>query len=255
MSGLVKQWAVDDVEVSVFADKAALGAAAAEHVAGLLRAALEVKGEAAIILATGASQYEFLDALRTVSGLDWRKVTAFHLDEYLGISPYHPASFRRYLKERVFDHITFANFYLLNGDAPDAQAEARRYAALLSDHVIDVACVGIGENGHLAFNDPPADFNAIADVLILDLDEKCRMQQVGEGHFAGLEDVPPQAFSLSIPAIMRSRAISCVVPDARKAEAVRATLQNPIAPTIPASILRQHEACRLFLDPDSAALL
>ena len=243
------------MDVQVFTDKDTLGEAAAEFVAERLRQAIAGRGEANLIVATGASQYEFLAAFRQVEGVDWSKVTAFHLDEYLGMSNRHPASFRRYLHERLFNHLPFKTVHLLEGDAPDPEAECRRFASLLAERTVDVACIGIGENGHLAFNDPPADFNAPELVYIASLDEACRRQQVGEGHFATIEDVPEKALSLSIPAILSARIISCVCPDQRKAEAVRCALKGPLTPDCPASILRQHADCHLFLDVESASLL
>jgi glucosamine-6-phosphate deaminase len=250
-----RQFEVADVQVQVFAAKARLGEAAAIFVADRVRRAIAARGEASVIFATGASQYEFLDALVQIEDVDWSCVTAFHLDEYLGLSDTHSASFRRYLRERLFDHLPFGTVHLLNGTAPDPQAECARYAALLAKREIDLACIGIGENGHLAFNDPPADFNTPNLVHVVTLDQACRQQQVGEGHFPSLEAVPEQALSLSIPAIMRAATISCVVPDLRKAEAVRCTLEGPITPDCPASVLRRHDACALFLDVDSASLL
>jgi glucosamine-6-phosphate deaminase len=190
-----------------------------------------------------------------VQGVDWGRVVAFLLDEYLGLPADHPASFRRYLRERVFQHLEFGEVHLLQGDAPDAEAECRRYAGLLAEAPIDLACIGIGENGHLAFNDPPADFEAPGLVHIVDLDEACRRQQVGEGHFASVDGVPPRALSLTVPAILSARIIYCVVPDRRKAEAVRCSLQGPISPSCPGSALRRHQNCRMFLDLDSASLL
>jgi glucosamine-6-phosphate deaminase len=249
------QFKVAGIVVQVFGDKEALGAAAAEFVADRLREAIAERGKANVILATGASQYEFLDALRCLAGVDWAKVTAFHLDEYLGLSARHPASFRRFLRQRIFDHLAFGAVHLLAGDAPDPVQECRRYASLFGSRVIDVACIGIGENSHLAFNDPPADFEAPSLVHVVTLDEACRRQQVNEGHFATIADVPEKALSLSIPAILSARTISCVVPDKRKAEAVRCTLEGPISPDCPASALRRHEACRLYLDYGSASLL
>jgi glucosamine-6-phosphate deaminase len=249
------QFKVAAIDVQVFEDKEVLGAAAAAFVAGRLRRAIAGHGEASLVLATGASQYEFLDALRQVDGVDWTRVMAFHLDEYLGISAQHPASFRRYLHERVFDHLPFGAVHLLEGDAPDAERECRRYASLLAERAIDVACIGIGENGHLAFNDPPADFDTPALVHVVTLDEACRRQQVGEGHFPSIENVPTRALSLSIPAILSARTISCVVPDRRKAEAVRCALEGPVSPHCPASALRRHQDCHLYLDVASASLL
>lgn len=252
---LKHRFKVEGINVQVFADKDALGAAAAEFVAARLRQAIAGRGEANIVLATGVSQYEFLDVLRRVEGIDWASVTAFHLDEYLGLAAHHPASFRRYLRERFFDYLPFGAVHLLEGDAPDPVQECRRYAALLEERTIDVACIGVGENAHLAFNDPPADFDAPDLVHVVNLDEACRRQQVGEGHFATLEDVPQQALSLSIPAILAARTISCMVPDRRKAQAVRCALEGPILPDCPASALRRHPDCRLYLDAASASLL
>ena len=210
---------------------------------------------ARVVFATGASQYNFLDILCAAPAIDWSLVTAFHLDEYVGIAADHPASFRRYLHERLFSRLPFGAIHLLQGDAPDPVAECRRYANLLAESPVDVACVGIGENGHLAFNDPPADFHTSAGVHIVELDEACRRQQVSEGHFPSLADVPPQALSMTVPAILAARTISCVVPDARKAEAVRCTLKGPIDPACPASALRTHPGCLVYLDSASAGLL
>jgi len=254
-TALVKQFKVGPIEVMVFNNKKALGEAAAQAVATILRQAIGQRGKANMVLATGASQYEFLDALREIEGVEWPAVAAFHLDEYLGISDQHPASFRRYLRERVFDHLPFGEIHLLEGDAPDPEAEAKRYAALLADRTIDVACIGIGENAHIAFNDPPADFDTPELVHIVNLDEACRRQQVGEGHFASIDEVPTRALSMSVPAILRARAISCVVPDLRKAKAVRCTLEGPITPDCPGSALRKHSNVKLYLDTDSASLL
>jgi len=241
------------LNILTYANKNSLGQAAAKFVSKCVQAAIQERGEANIIVATGASQYDFLDSLTQDQTVDWQKVTAFHLDEYLGLSEDHPASFRRYLWERLFSKVPFQTIHLLDGTADDPQHECNRYAYLLATRTIDVACIGIGENGHLAFNDPPADFETEALVHIVDLDEACRRQQVGEGHFATINDVPPQALSLSIPAIMRAKAISCVVPDQRKAEAVRCTLQGPISPQCPASVLRNHANAYLYLDIESAS--
>jgi glucosamine-6-phosphate deaminase len=251
----VRLWRQPWGDVSIYPNKVALGEGAATVVAGLLSGVLKAEGKAAIILATGASQYQFLAALRGHKEVDWRRVTAFHLDEYLGMPATHPASFRRYLRERIFDALPFGAVHLLEGDAPDSGAECRRYASLLAAESITVACIGIGENGHLAFNDPPADFETPEAVRVVVLDEACRRQQVGEGHFASVDDVPGRALSLSIPAILAARAISCVVPDRRKAAAVHCALEGPVSPDCPASALRLHRAAHLFLDPDSASML
>jgi len=248
----ISAFAVDTLAVEIYPDKASLSSAAADFVAAQIRAAIAAQGNARVIFATGASQYDFLDALCAAPEIDWTQVTAFHLDEYVGIGPDHPASFRRYLQERLFRRLPFGAVHLLQGDAPDPAAECRRYAALLAAAPVDIACVGIGENGHLAFNDPPADFTTSAGVHVVQLDEACRMQQVGEGHFPNLAAVPPQALSMTIPAILSAQIISCVVPDARKANAVACTLAGPIAPACPASALRTHPRCRLYLDTASA---
>lgn len=250
-----RQFTVQEMDVQVFADKQTLGKAAADFVIQALKDTINTRGEANLIVATGNSQLEFLSELRQEKDVDWSRVTAFHLDEYLGISDQHPASFRLYLQNRLFDHVPFGTVHLLDGDSTDPQGECKRYADLLSAVEIDVACIGIGENGHLAFNDPPADFETSELVHIVTLDEACRSQQVGEGYFATVADVPSQALSLSIPAIMSAKIISCVVPDQRKADAVNCALEGPITPMCPASILRTHAGCRVFLDTDSASKL
>ena len=250
-----RQFTVAGIHVRVYGDKLTLGAAAADFVAAQIRRAVGARGEARVIFATGASQYEFLAALAEAQGIDWPKVTAFHLDEYLGLPADHPASFRRYLRARLFDRLPFGAVNLLEGDAPDPEAECERYAALLAARKIDLACIGIGENGHLAFNDPPADFETPRLVHVVALDEACRRQQVGEGHFPRFDAVPTHALSLSIPAILAARTLSCVAPDRRKARAVLGALKGPITPLCPASVLRRHRDCHLFLDADSASRL
>jgi glucosamine-6-phosphate deaminase len=243
------------VEIRVFETKQEMGAAAAEHAARLLREAILARGRAHAIAATGASQFEFLDALVASPGIEWERVTFFHLDEYVGLPDTHPASFRRYLRERLADRVHPGAFHFLEGDAADPQAEAARVGAFLAAHPIDVAFVGIGENGHLAFNDPPADFQARAPYLVVTLDEACRRQQLGEGWFPRLEDVPRQAISMSIRRILASAAILCVVPDARKAQAVRDCLEGPVGPEHPASILQEHPRTTVYLDGPAASLL
>jgi glucosamine-6-phosphate deaminase len=243
------------METRIFDTKQQLGAAAAGHAAAALRAAIAERGETRAIAATGASQFEFLDALTATPGVDWGRVVFFHLDEYVGLPDTHPASFRRYLRERIVERVHPKAFHFLNGDAPDVAAECRRVGALLSAAPIDVAFVGIGENGHLAFNDPPADFETDEPYLVLALDEACRRQQLGEGWFPRLEDVPARAISMSIRQILKSREIVVVVPDRRKATAVRDCLELPVSPLRPASILRDHPRTTLFLDRDSASLL
>ena len=239
----------------IYPNKSVMGAAAAVHAAGFLRQAITERGEANLILATGASQFEMLEHLVTLD-VDWSRVTAFHLDEYIGLPITHPASFRKYLKERFEDKAPgLRQFYYVSGDATDPQAECRRLGTLISSLKIDAACIGIGENGHLAFNDPPADFETEEPFIIVNLDDACRRQQVGEGWFATLESVPTQAISMSIRQIMKSAAIICSVPDARKAVAVKNTVEGPITNLAPASILQAHARCWLYLDEPAAALL
>ncbi len=252
---MVHQFTVDEIHVNLYDDKPSLSEAAADLVATRLKETLQARGEANLVLATGASQYDFLAALRRRTDIDWTRITAFHLDEYIDLDPEHPAGFRRFLRERFFNHVQVKAVHLLDGNAADPVAEAARYGALLRQHPVDVACIGIGENGHLAFNDPPADFETEAKVLVVNLDEACRRQQVGEGHFPDLAAVPAQALSMSIPAILAARTISCVVPDVRKAEAVRCALEGPVTPMCPASALRGHADCHLYLDTGSASLL
>mgnify|MGYP006292944993 CR=1 FL=1 len=245
------------MDVIVSDTKQACGEAAAGHAARAIREAIAARGGAAIIVATGASQFEMLGALVAAGGIDWPKVTCFHLDEYIGLPASHAASFRRYLKERFVDRLPEppAAFHYVNGEAADPHAECRRLGDLIRDHTIDAAMVGIGENGHLAFNDPPADFEATDPYLVVDLDEACRQQQLGEGWFASMEEVPRRAISMSVRQIMASREIVCTVPDARKAEAVRKTVEGPVTPDVPASILEEHAAATLYLDQASASEL
>lgn len=248
-----KNFEVDNLQVSVFDKTVDMGEAAADFVADKLNDAIEKRGKANLILATGASQFPFLEALKN-KAIDWKKITVFHLDEYKGISDSHPASFRKYLRERILEDVAPAQVFYLNGDAADTQQEVARYAQELEKHPIDVACIGIGENGHLAFNDPPvANFNDPKLVKVVELDEACRNQQLGEGWFPTFEDVPKEALTLTITAIMSCKAISCVVPDARKAEAVFNSLFGEISTKCPGSILRQHPETRLFLDEGSAS--
>ena len=243
------------MEIKVFTTKTEMAAAAARQAADALRRALHARGKAHVIAATGASQFEFLDALTATPGIDWPKVVFFHLDEYVGLPESHPASFRRYLKERIVARVRPGGFHFIEGDAADPAAEARRVGALIRAHPIDAAFVGIGENGHLAFNDPPADFDTEDPYLLVTLDEACRRQQLGEGWFKGLEDVPRRAISMSVRQILKSQRIVCVVPDARKAPAVRDCLQEDVSPLRPASILRTHPRTTLYLDKAAASLL
>ncbi|MFG0262035.1 MAG: glucosamine-6-phosphate deaminase, partial [Novipirellula sp. JB048] len=221
------------------ADRPAMGQWVAQQAAEVLRTAIEQQGHATIITATGASQFEVLGELVQQPDLDWSRVTGFHLDEYVGLSPDHPASFCRYLKERFVDRVPLANYHFLYGDQ-DPQETIAKVGAELQKTTVDVALVGIGENAHHAFKDPPADFETHDPYLIVELDELCRNQQVGEGWFPSLADVPTEAISMSVQQILKSKRIFCSVPDAQKATAVRKTLENGIDPQIPASILKQH---------------
>ncbi len=245
------------MQLSVHDTKEDLGRRAAAYAAEAICAALTAHGRANIILATGTSQFEVLAHLVTAEGINWPRVTVFHLDEYLGLSMSHPASFRGYLKERFVKRLPqpLATMHYIDGEAADPQAECARLGEAISQCPIDVALVGIGENGHLAFNDPPADFETDQAYLVLDLDEACRRQQLGEGWFATLDDVPLQAISMSIRQIMRSARIVCSVPDRRKAFAVQQAVQGVVTPLVPASILQEHSAATIYLDRESASLL
>jgi glucosamine-6-phosphate deaminase len=242
------------VTARIFQRGGDLGRAAAEAAAECLRAAISQRGTARIIAATGASQFSFLEALKESPGIAWSAVELFHLDEYVGLPVTHPASFRRYLLERLIRPAGIFNYHFLDGEG-DAPAVCRQVGAQLAAAPVDVAFVGIGENGHLAFNDPPADFEMEEPYLVVNLDEACRRQQVGEGWFKSLEEVPKQAISMSIRQIMKAARIICIVPDQRKAAAVRACLEGPVSPLVPATILQTHPNVTVFLDTESASLL
>jgi len=269
------------METFIYKTKAQMGAAAAAAAAEIIKQAIKIKKQANIILATGTSQFETLKNLvaaphqlsageRTkfaleclpanrfnwCGGIDWQKVIMFHLDEYIGLPADHPASFRRFLKERFVDKVPgLAAVHFVNGDAKDPQQECRRVSAIIARHPIDVALLGIGENGHLAFNDPPADFVTFQPYIIVQLDERCRRQQLGEGWFDTLEQVPRRAISMSIRQIMKSACLIVSVPEKRKAEAVKNALEGPVTPMCPASILQQHKNCKVFMDEQAASLL
>ena len=244
------------METHIFATKEQTGPAAADAAATGIRNAIAQRGQANLILATGASQFEMLEDLVAAEGIDWSNVVMFHLDEYIGLGPDHPASFRKYLRERFVEKVgVLKAAHLVNGDAEDPAQECERLGALIQAHPIDVACIGIGENGHLAFNDPPADFETQQPYLVVQLDERCRRQQLGEGWFETLEQVPSRAISMSIRQILKSSQLVVTVPDRRKAEAVRNALEGPVTPDCPASILREHENCSMFLDGPAGSLL
>ena len=242
------------MHVKTYVNRLTMSAAAARQAAQALRTAIAARGVARIVAATGASQFDFLEALTAAPGIDWTRVEMFHLDEYVGLPIAHPASFRKYLLERLIHKTGMTRYHLLDGEH-DAARVADEVGREISRTPIDVAFVGIGENGHLAFNDPPADFTTDRPYLIVTLDGACRRQQVGEGWFASIEEVPSQAISMSIRQILTSREIICIVPDARKAQAVKACIDGEVSPMAPASILQTHAHATIYLDRDSAALL
>ncbi len=244
------------MRIEIYDSKAEMARRAASAGAALLRDALSAHGEAGIIVATGASQVQMLGHLVVEPGIRWDRVTVFHLDEYVGLPIDHPASFRGYLWSRFHSKLPLPvrAFHYLDGEV-DPRAEARRVGDLIREHRIDVAFIGIGENGHVAFNDPPADFDTTDPYLAVTLDEACRRQQLGEGWFNTLNEVPGRAISMSVKRIMLSDAIICTVPDGRKARAVADAVHGEVTPRVPASILQRHACCRLFLDAEAAALL
>jgi len=241
--------------IRVFHDKVTLGRAAAEQAATAIRRAISDRGHARIIAATAASQLEFLDALTKAPGIDWSKVEVFHLDEYIGLPITHPGSFRKMLMEQLVNKTGIPHYHLLPGDAADPAAAVREASKQLASAPIDIAFLGIGENGHIAFNDPPADFNTEEPYIIVKLDEACRQQQVGEAWFASISQVPTRAISMSAKQILKAKEILAVVPDARKAPAVKKCFEGEISPMAPASILRRHPNATIYLDTNSASLL
>ena len=253
--GPTRSFRRDALRVEVYGSPADLGEAAASAVEGHLASAIASRGEANLVLAAAVSQLSFLEALSR-KAIDWTRVTVFHLDEYTELPEDHPASFRRFLREHLVDAARPGCVHLLRGDANDPLGEIERYESLLRAHPLDVACIGIGENGHIAFNDPPvADFDDPFLVKEVELDDACRLQQVHDGWFSSFDETPRRALTLTVPAIMSSRVISCVVPGECKADAVHDTLNGPIMTACPASILRGHRSATLFLDPASAARL
>jgi glucosamine-6-phosphate deaminase len=240
--------------LKVFADKPSLARSAADQAATTIRSAIASQGSARVIAATGASQLEFLVALTNTDGIDWKQVELFHLDEYIGLPSNHPASFRKYIQERIIDTTGITNYHLLEGTA-DPDEVIRQLNAAISRSPVDIALTGIGENGHLAFNDPPADFQTEKPYIIVELDAACRQQQVGEGWFGSLSDVPARAISMSIRQVLKAKEILCIVPDARKAKAIQACFEGEVSPMAPASILRTHANTTIYLDRQSSALL
>lgn len=252
----IRKATYDNLPVTIFPDKQTMGVAVADRAAEILCTALNHKPSANLILATGNSMLNFLTALCDHSEVDWKRVNIFHMDEYLGMPETHPASFRRYIREKVVDIVHPRAFFGVNADAPDPNVECQRYEGLLREYPADLCCLGIGENGHLAFNDPPvADFDDPVWVKVVELDLACRMQQVGEGHFKSLDEVPRQAITLTIPALLSAANVVVIAPEKRKAVAVKNALTGAISTACPASILRKMHHSELFLDHDSASLL
>jgi len=249
-------FSVERLKVQVFPDRREMGIAAGQTVAEKMKTLLKETEQLFMVFASAPSQNEFLDTLSRIPGIDWGKVTAFHLDEYVGLPDTAPQNFGFFLRKRLFEKVHPGQVHYLNGMAEDPWAECDRYGALFRNRTLDIACIGIGENGHLAFNDPPvADFNDARPVKIVDLDLVSRQQQLNDGCFEDLESVPKRAITLTIPTIFRARFIYCMVPAPTKAEAVKKTLKDPISTACPATILRKHENTILFLDQDSARLI
>ncbi|HIC88960.1 MAG TPA: glucosamine-6-phosphate deaminase [Anaerolineae bacterium] len=245
---------IEKLLVSVYRTNEEMGRAAAEEAAEIISQAVRERSVANVIFATGNSQLTFLAALRKMAGIDWSKVNVFHMDEYVSIDPQHPASFPNFLQRHLVDHIKPKAFYPVRAPAEDTEAACREYEALLRAHAADLCAMGIGENGHVAFNDPPyADFDDSVWVKVVKLDERSRRQQVGEGHFASLDEVPTHAVTLTIPALLSAKRVLCIVPESRKAEAVYRALRGPITEECPASILRRQSHAHLLLDVDAAA--
>lgn len=241
--------------LKVFEDRVKLGQSAARQAAAAIRRAIAERGHARIIAATAASQLEFLEALTNAPGIDWSKVEAFHLDEYIGLPVTHPGSFRKMLLEQLVQKTGITDYHLLDGDAADPLEIVSRVGKQLASQPVDIAFLGIGENGHIAFNDPPADFKTEEPYIIVNLDEACRQQQVGEAWFADISQVPKRAISMSARQILKAKEILAVVPGPRKAEAVKACFEGAISPMAPASILRTHPNATVYLDNHSASLL
>lgn len=250
-----KRLDIENMNIFIADTKQATSKVAATAASSKLIEAISTNGHARFIVATGASQFDFLSELTADTAIDWTKTTMFHLDEYIGISETHPASFRKYLQERLVDLVYPGTVHFLNGEADDPQVECNRLNQVILQLPIDVAFVGIGENGHLAFNDPPADFETEDPYIVVELDGACRQQQVGEGWFNGLDEVPTHAISMSIRQIMKAKTIICTVPDERKAEAVQNCVFGGITQIHPASILQMHPDCTVFLDKGSASKL
>jgi len=246
---------VDRMSVHIFESNDKMGRAAAHDLAAILVQILSKQDKAAVIFACANSQLTFLTALKTMKEIDWNRVIIFHMDEYLGMSDQHPASFARFIREKLVDSVHPTGFYPLNGNTTDVKSELKRYTDLMRKYPPDVTILGIGENGHLAFNDPPADFHTKELIHVVDLDSVCRTQQVNEGHFPTLDDVPKHALSLTVPALLAPKHVLAIVPEERKAAAIQTALIGPVTPNCPASILRTQPHVTLYLDQDSASLV
>ena len=255
-----KSFMVDQLAVQIYTSRDEMGRAVAQDLSDHLQSLMESQDEVRIIFACAPSQDEFTAALSDPDGpaskIDWSKIVAFHMDDYVGLPGDHPESFRRYMQDHLLSNVSVKTFHGIESDAPDVKTECDRYEALLREKPIDVVCLGIGENGHIAFNDPPvADFNDPRLVKVIELDQDCRQQQVNDGCFPDLESVPPQAITLTVPAMTRCKRIFGIVPGVRKAESVLAALTGPISTVCPASILREHPNAKIYLEPDSARLV
>ncbi|NLJ85192.1 MAG: glucosamine-6-phosphate deaminase [Firmicutes bacterium] len=247
---------VEKLEVEIYRDRPAMGRAAAKAAGAKIRELLDQQEFVNVAFAAAPSQNEFLEALIAEPNIDWQKVRAFHLDEYLGLASDAPQRFAVFLDDHIFSKVDFKEIHYLKGDAPSPEEEAKRYAELLKKYPLDIAFIGIGENGHIAFNDPPvADFEDPSLVKIVTLDEKCRQQQVNDGCFPSIDKVPKKALTLTIPAVMSARWIYCMVPGKTKQDAVKETIEGEIGTHCPATVLRRHDAAILYLDQDAATLL
>lgn len=244
-----------NLPVRTYASAAELGAAAADDFARRVSAKIAEHGRTSVILATGNSQDDFIASAREHPDIEWNRITIFHMDEYLGMSDSHPASFRRWMKSNLLNHVDVAGFEGVRGDADDVEAELQRYTHLLEESTPSICVLGVGENGHLAFNDPPADFETSELIHVVKLDEICRLQQVAEGHFRSLSDVPTQAISLTVHGLLRCDHVMAIVPELRKAKPVRASLEGPITPDMPASVLTLMDHAVMYLDTESASAL
>jgi glucosamine-6-phosphate deaminase len=250
---IIRTQNVEKMPVFVFDSPESLGEEVANEFEKIINSEINKNGEVSVILATGNSQLAFMEALRKRKNIPWDKVYCFHMDEYLGMSVEHPASFQRYIKEKLVNHVRPKAFFGIKGNAENVEEELERYKNLLVKHKPSICVLGIGENGHLAFNDPPADFEAEELIHVVNLDHECRIQQVNEGHFPNFSAVPAQAITLTIPALLSAETVFVVVPEERKADAVASALYGAVTPNCPASILRTKNNTKMYLDKNSAS--